>query len=47
MVDRSDTLIVIYGGEAGGTKNTIEYAQRRGLQIVTISPETGEMQIQN
>ena len=47
MVDRSSTLIAVYGGGAGGTKNTIEYAQRRGLQIVTISPETGEMQIQN
>ena len=47
MVDRSNTLIAVYGGGAGGTKNTIEYAQRRGLQIVTISPETGEMQIQN
>ena len=47
MVDHSDTLIAVYGGGAGGTKNTLEYAQRRGLQIVTISPETGEMQIQN
>ena len=47
MVDRSNTLIAVYGGGTGGTKNTIEYAQRRGLQIVTISPETGEMQIQN
>ena len=47
MVDRSNTLIAVYGGGAGGTKNTLEYAQRRGLQIVTISPETGEMQIQN
>lgn len=47
MVDRSNTLIAVFGGGAGGTKNTLEYAQRRGLQIVTISPETGEMQIQN
>ena len=44
MVDRSNTLIAVYGG---GTKNTLEYAQRRGMRIVTISPETGEMQIQN
>ena len=47
MVDYADTLIAVYGGGAGGTKNTLEYAQRRGLQIVTISPETGEIQTQN
>ena len=47
MVDHADTLIAVYGGGAGGTKNTLEYAQRRGLQIAMISPETGEIQIQN
>ena len=46
MVDHADTLIAVYGGGVGGTKNTLEYAQRRGLQIAMISPETGEIQIQ-
>lgn len=47
MVDRSNTLIAVYVGGKGGTKNTLEYAQRRGLQIVIISPQTSEAQINN
>lgn len=30
MVDHSSLLIAAYDGEAGGTKNTIDYALRRG-----------------
>ncbi len=36
MVDRAARLIAVYNGEPGGTRNTIEYAKRRGLEIVTL-----------
>jgi uncharacterized phage-like protein YoqJ len=38
MVDHSAHLIAVYGGENGGTKNTVEYAKRKGLDIVIIDP---------
>ena len=37
MVDHSARLIAFFNGEPGGTKNTIEYARRRAVAIVTIS----------
>lgn len=36
MVNRSARVIAVYNGEAGGTRNTIEYARRNGIHIVTI-----------
>ena len=33
MVDRSARLIAVYNGEPGGTRNTIEYAKRKGVEI--------------
>lgn len=36
MVDRSDVLIAMYNGSAGGTMRTMLYAQRKGLRVVTI-----------
>lgn len=33
MVDQSSYLIAVWNGELGGTKNTIAYAQRKGLTI--------------
>ena len=36
MVDRSSRLIAVYNGTPGGTRNTIEYAQRCGISIVMI-----------
>ena len=36
MVDRSSRLIAVYNGMRGGTRNTIEYAERRGISIVMI-----------
>ena len=33
MVDRSARLIAAYNGAPGGTRNTIEYAKRKGVQI--------------
>ena len=34
MVDRSSRLIGVYNGAPGGTKNTIDYAQKRGVIII-------------
>lgn len=36
MVDASDVLLAVYNGTAGGTMQTILYAQRKGLQVITI-----------
>ena len=36
MVDRSSRVIAAYNGSAGGTRNTIEYATRKGVDIVNI-----------
>ena len=33
MVDHSSRLIAIYNGSPGGTRNTIEYAKRKKLEI--------------
>lgn len=32
MVDRSARVIAVYNGEAGGTRNTIEYAERNKVE---------------
>ncbi len=36
MVDRSSLLLACFDGQAGGTMNTILYAQRQGLQVIII-----------
>jgi len=36
MVDRSALLIAAYTGEPGGTKNTVDYASRKGVQTVFV-----------
>ncbi len=36
MVDNSTRVIAAYNGEAGGTKNTVEYARKKGLEIINI-----------
>lgn len=36
MVDNSAVLVAVYSGAAGGTRNTLLYAMRKGLQIVEI-----------
>ncbi|MBR1810118.1 MAG: DUF1273 family protein [Clostridia bacterium] len=33
MVDHAARLIGVYNGEPGGTRNTIEYAKKRGVDI--------------
>lgn len=38
MVDHASLLIAMHDGVPGGTRRTIEYAMRRGLDIVDIPP---------
>ena len=37
MVDHSSRVIAVFSGEPSGTKNTIEYANRQAVHIVSIS----------
>ena len=36
MADRSSLLIACYGGQRGGTRNTLLYAMREGLKTLTV-----------
>ena len=36
LVDHSARVIAVYNGEKGGTKNTIEYAEQNGIQVIEI-----------
>lgn len=36
MVDRSSRIIAAFNGEPGGTKNTVDYANRKGVPVVVI-----------
>ncbi len=36
MVDRSSRVIAVFYGEAGGTRNTINYAQKKSVPVVLI-----------
>ena len=36
MVNKSNRVIAAYNGEKGGTKNTIDYACRVGINVVNI-----------
>ena len=38
MVNNSAKIIALYNGISGGTKRTIEYAKKQGLEIVIIRP---------
>lgn len=38
MVDHASMLLAVHDGQPGGTRRTMEYAMRRGLQIVDIPP---------
>ncbi len=40
MVDHSSKLIGVYTGAPGGTKETIEYAKKKGLDIVLYEKES-------
>lgn len=39
MVDNSSVLIAVYDGASGGTMQTVRYAQKRLLEIVSIRPD--------
>ena len=34
MVDHSRMVIAVYYGTAGGTRNTIVYAEKKGVEVV-------------
>lgn len=40
MVDHSSRVIAVYNGEPGGTRNTIQYAMRQGIEVrYALNPE--------
>lgn len=45
MVDSCDKVIAVYDGKKGGTKFTVDYAFKRGKQIIIIDP-SGEIYFQ-
>lgn len=40
MVDNSAYIIAVFNGESGGTKGTLEYAERKGLELIILNPDT-------
>lgn len=36
MVDHASRVIAVFNGEQSGTKNTIDYAEKTGVEVVTI-----------
>lgn len=36
MVNHSNRVIAVYNGEAGGTRNTLNYAKKKGIEIIVI-----------
>ena len=38
MVEKSSVLIAVYQGTAGGTQNTVRYAQKHGLEAIMLYP---------
>jgi uncharacterized phage-like protein YoqJ len=38
MVDKSSVIILVYDGKFGGTMYTKGYAERQGLEIITVMP---------
>jgi uncharacterized phage-like protein YoqJ len=38
MVERSSQIIAVYDGNSGGTRNTLLYAIRQGLEVVQADP---------
>lgn len=36
MVDHSNLLIAVYNGEAGGTRNALNYAKKKDIEIIVI-----------
>lgn len=42
-MDHASLLIAAFDGSAGGTRYTVEYAMRRGLEIVDLPIVTGDL----
>lgn len=38
MIDRSGHMVAVYSEEAGGTKHAVDYAQRKGIDVVLFHP---------
>ena len=38
MVDNSSVLVAVYDGSRGGTMHTVNYAMKRGLEIIRLVP---------
>ncbi|MCL2587801.1 MAG: DUF1273 domain-containing protein [Oscillospiraceae bacterium] len=38
MVDHAAVLVAVYDGQFGGTMQTVNYARRKGLEIVEVQP---------
>ncbi len=38
MVDRCARVLAVFNGTPGGTKNTIDYAKRRGVEVIYLQP---------
>ena len=36
LVDHSERVIAVFTGERGGTKNTLDYARRKGVECIII-----------
>lgn len=39
MVDRSSILVAVYDGTSGGTRQTVSYAAKSGLEVITLDPD--------
>ena len=37
MVDHSARVIAVYDGQPGGTRNTVDYAERQGLEVINLA----------
>ena len=38
MVEHSGRVIAVFDGQEGGTRRTVEYAMRQGLEVVLLMP---------
>ena len=38
LVDLCDLLVAVYDGKSGGTKHTVDYAEKKGRRLVIIPP---------
>jgi len=36
MVDRSNLVIAVFNGQKSGTKNTVDYAKRKGVRVMNV-----------